>query len=263
MSSQVSVSLGKRTSSRRQRRGKRAKTASSMTLGRALKQYGPGYQPGTRRAGVGPELMHYTTGRNLTQFDTDPTSTNPAYYHVTTLNNIAQGDAGDGRKGNKIQLKRITIRGKVEVAANSTDDYALLVNHAHLSRVIVYLDLRPNGAAPSWTEMFDPYPVNDGQLFDYNNPYVCDRFKILKDMWISTSNPFFNYDGENYHSGGNVKFCKFSVPLDCATWFSDGTNNLASIQQNNIGLWIASDASSSAYSTMKFSYRSKLRYHDF
>ena len=32
----------------------------------------------------------------------------------------------------EIQLKRITIRGKVEVAANSTDDYARLVNHAHL-----------------------------------------------------------------------------------------------------------------------------------
>lgn len=263
MSSQVSVSLGKRTSSRRQRRGKRAKTASSMTLGRAGKQYGPGYQPGTRRAGVGPELMHYTTGRNLTQFDTDPTSTNPAYYHVTTLNNIAQGDAGDGRKGNKIQLKRITIRGKVEVAANSTDDYALLVNHAHLFRVIVYLDLRPNGAAPSWTEMFDPYPVNDGQLFDYNNPYVCDRFKILKDMWISTSNPFFNYDGTNYHAGGSFKFFKLSIPLDCATWFSDGTNNLAAIQQNNIGMWICSDASTSSRPQMYFDYRSKLRYHDF
>ena len=85
----MSVSLGKRTSSRRLRRGKRAKTASSMTLLIVTgKQYGPGHQPGTRRAGVGPELMHYTTGRNLTQFDTDPTSTNPAYYHVTTLNNI-------------------------------------------------------------------------------------------------------------------------------------------------------------------------------
>ena len=41
-------------------------------------------------------------------------------------------------------------------------------------------------------------------------------------MWISTSNPFFNYDGENYHSGGSFKFFKLSIPLDCATWFSDG-----------------------------------------
>ena len=32
------------------------------------KQYGPGYQPGRRRAGVAPELMHYTTGLNLTPF---------------------------------------------------------------------------------------------------------------------------------------------------------------------------------------------------
>lgn len=263
MSSQVSVSLGKRTTSRRTRRGKRAKTAASMSLARVGKQYGPGYQPGTRRAGVGPELMHYTTGLNLTQFDTDPTSTNPAYYHITTVNNIAQGDAGDGRKGNKIQLKRITIRGKVEVSANSTVDYATLVNHAHLFRVIVYLDTRPNGAAPSWSEMFDVYPNNSGQLFDYNNPYVCDRFKILKDMWLPTSNPVFIFDGEEYRAGGAFRFFKLSIPLDCATWFSDGTNNLAAIQQNNIGIWFTSDASVNSRPQMYFDYRSKLRYHDF
>ena len=33
-------------------------------------------------------------------------------------------------------------------------------------------------------------------------------------------------DGENYHSGGSFKFFKLSIPLGCATWFSDGTNNL-------------------------------------
>ena len=207
--------------------------------------------------------MHYTTGLNLTALDTAPTSSNPAYYHITSLNNIAQGDTGDGRKGNKIQLKRINLRMKVEVDPNSDDTWTDLVANAHVFRVIMYLDLRPNGAAPGWTEMFDPYPVNSGQLYDYNNPYQRDRFKILCDKFITVPPSFMLYDGMNYHSGGNCKFFKVSVPLDCATWFSDGTNNLASIQQNNLGLWIASDASSTAYPTMKFSYRTKLRYHDF
>ena len=230
---------------------------------RTTGQYGPGYQPGNRKGGYSPELMHYTTGLNLTALDTAPTSSNPPYYHVTSLNNIAQGDTGDGRKGNKIQLKRINLRMKVEVDPNSDDTWTNLVANAHVFRVIMYLDLRPNGAAPGWTEMFDPYPVNSGQLYDYNNPYQRDRFKILCDKFITVPPSFMLYDGMNYHSGGNCKFFKVSVPLDCATWFSDGTNNLASIQQNNLGLWIASDASSTAYPTMKFSYRTKLRYHDF
>lgn len=246
-----------------QQRRKRAKYVRSQGIGLLTKQYGPGYQPGSRVGGVSPELMHYTTGLNLVALDTAPASTNPAYYHITTLNNIAQGDTGDGRKGNKIQLKRITTRIKVEVDPNSDGLYTNLVANGHVFRIIMYLDLRPNGAAPGWSEMFDTQPVNSGQLYDYNNPYQRDRFKILADKFVTVPPSYMLYDGENYHSGGNVKFCKFSVPLDCATWFSDGTNNLASIQQNNIGLWIASDASSSAYSTMKFSYRSKLRYHDF
>lgn len=230
---------------------------------RTTGQYGPGYQPGNRKGGYSPELMHYTTGLNLTALDTAPSSSNPAYYHITSLNNIAQGDTGDGRKGNKIQLKRINLRMKVEVDPNSDDTWTNLVANAHVFRVIMYLDLRPNGAAPGWTEMFDPYPVNSGQLYDYNNPYQRDRFKILCDKFITVPPSFMLYDGMNYHSGGNAKFLKVSVPLDCATWFSDGTNNLSSIQQNNLGLWIASDASSTAYPTMKFSYRTKLRYHDF
>lgn len=259
--------LGKRNrySGKFRSRRKRAKLAMTQGTGLVTKQYGPGYQPGTRRAGVAPELKHYTTGLNLTAFDTDPGAGNPAYYHVTSLSNIAQGDAGDGRQGNKIQLKRITVRGKVEVDSDTNATYADLINHAHLFRVILYLDLRPNGAAPAWTDMFDQFPNNDGQVFDYNNPYVCDRFKILSDKWLSTPNPYFIADtaGETFHSGGAFKFFKVSVPLDCAAWYSDGTNNLAAIQQNNIGMWICSDAAASARPKMKFSYRSKLRYHDF
>lgn len=256
--------LGKRKyQGRFKARRKRAKWAMSGGIHLQPKQYGPGYQPGRRRAGVAPELMHYTTGLNLTPFDTAPTGSNPGYYHVTTLNNIAQGDAGDGRKGNKIQLKRITVRGKVEVDPNTDADYVNLVKDGHLFRVILYLDTRPNGAAPGWTDMFDANPANAGQLFDYNNPYVCDRFKILADRFIRVPPSFFMFDGDNYHAGGNFKEFQISVPLDCATWYSDGTNNLASIQQNNLGLWFASDTSAGAYTKMLFSYRSKLRYHDF
>ena len=77
------------------------------------KQYGPGYQPATKRAGISPELKHYTTGLNLTALDTAPSSGGPARYLISTLNNIGQGDQGDGRQGNKIQIGRASCRERV------------------------------------------------------------------------------------------------------------------------------------------------------
>ena len=227
------------------------------------KQYGPGYQPATKRAGISPELKHYTTGLNLTALDTAPSSGGPARYLISILNNIAQGDQGDGRQGNKIQLKRITIRIKTEVDPNSSVDYEDIVANGHVFRVILFLDTCPNGGSMTWDTMFDIYPADKGQLYDYNNPFACDRFKILADRFITVHPSFIMYDGTNYHAGGNIAFDKFSIPLDCATWFSDGTNNLTSIQRNNVGMWICSDASLTAYPNMKFSYRSKLRYMDY
>ena len=245
-----------------QQRRKRAKYVQTHGTGLETKTYGPGYQPGRRRSAGRPELLHYTTGKNLTALDTAPSGANPALYHVLTLNNIAQGDTGDGRKGNKICAKKITVRMKVEVDPNSDGVYTNLVSSGHLFRVLIYLDTRPNGAGVTINQLLDPYPANDGQVYSYNNIYAKDRFKILSDKWLQVPPSFILYDGENYHSGGNFKFFKVSVPLNCEIWYSDATNNLSSIQANNIGIFIMSDASNSAYTTMKFSYRSQLRYTD-
>ena len=243
-------------------RRKRAKYVQTYGTGLETKTYGPGYQPGQRRSAGRPELLHYTTGKNLTALDTAPSGSNPALYHVLTLNNIAQGDTGDGRKGNKICAKKITVRMKVEVDPNSDGVYTNLVSSGHLFRVLIYLDTRPNGAGVTINQLLDPNPANDGQVYSYNNIYAKDRFKILSDKWLQVPPSFILYDGENYHSGGNFKFFKVSVPLNCEIWYSDSTNNLSAIQANNIGIFIMSDASSTAYPTMKFSYRSQLRYTD-
>ena len=145
-------------------RRKRAKYVQTYGTGLETKTYGPGYQPGQRRLAGRPELLHYTTGRNLTALDTAPSGSNPALYHVLTLNNIAQGDTGDGRKGNKICAKKITVRMKVEVDPNSDGVYTNLVSSGHLFRVLIYLDTRPNGAGVTINQILDPYPANDGQV---------------------------------------------------------------------------------------------------
>ena len=188
-----------------QQRRKRAKYVQTHGTGLETKTYGPGYQPGQRRSAGRPELLHYTTGKNLTALDTAPSGANPALYHVLTLNNIAQGDTGDGRKGNKICAKKITVRMKVEVDPNSDGVYTNLVSSGHLFRVLIYLDTRPNGAGVTINQLLDPNPANDGQIYSYNNIYAKDRFKILSDKWLQVPPSFILYDGTNYHSGGNTQ----------------------------------------------------------
>ena len=244
-------------------RRKRAKYVQTHGTGLGTKPYGPGYQPGQRRSFSGrPELLHYTTGLNLTSLDTAPSGSNPALYHIQTLNNIAQGDTGDGRKGNKICAKKLTVRMKCQVDPNSDGVYTNLVSSGHVFRVLIYLDTRPNGNVVTLGQVLDPFPANDGQLYSYNNIYAKNRFKVLSDKWLQVEPSYMLYDGTNYHSGGNFKFFKVSIPLDCEIWYSDATNNYSAIQENNIGIFIMSDASTTAYPTMKFSYRSQLRYTD-
>lgn len=228
-----------------------------------IKQYGKGFQPNAPRQAMAPELKHYSTGLDLTALDTAPSSTSPALYHITSLNNLAQGDAEDARTGNKICLKKVNLRIKVSVDPNSDASNANIVADAHEYRVILYLDTSPNGAAPAWGDMFDTNPSNDGQLYDFNKIAGCDRFKILSDQFIRVPPSFVTYDGTNFHSYGNFKFFKCSIPLNCPIWFSDSTSNLTAIQKNNVGIWICSDASNTAYPNMKFSYRSRIRYTDY
>lgn len=127
-----------------------------------VKQYGKGFQPNAPRQAMAPELKHYSTGLNLTALDTAPSSTNPALYHITTLNNISQGDAEDNRNANKVCLKKVNIRVKVAVDPNSDATFTNIVSDAHLFRIILYLDTSPNGTAPTWADMFDTNPTNAG-----------------------------------------------------------------------------------------------------
>lgn len=228
-----------------------------------VKQYGKGFQPNAPRQAMAPELKHYSTGLNLTALDTAPSSTNPALYHITTLNNISQGDAEDNRNANKVCLKKVNIRVKVAVDPNSDATFTNIVSDAHLFRIILYLDTSPNGTAPTWADMFDTNPTNAGQEYDYNKICNTDRFKILSDQFVRVPPSYVIYDGSDYHSLGNFKFYKCSIPLNCPIWYSDSTNNLTAIQKNNVGMWICADASTTAYPQMKFSYRSRIRYTDY
>ena len=226
------------------------------------RSYGPGYQPGSA-AGPGPENKWWDHGADITALNTAPSATNPALYHVLSMNQMAAGDDGDQRNGNKITINKINLRMKVKLDENSDLVPANVVWQQHVFRVILYLDVSPNGQAPTWDQMFQVTPNNQGQLYAYNNLGDTGRFKILMDKWLDLPVPMTLIDGSgNMRCSGSERFFKKTVKLNVATRYTDATNNLSAIQRNNIGMWICSDATTTSYPQMKFSYRARVRFRD-
>lgn len=261
--------LGKRRArtfrkySARKRRATEFNRVIAPALGFGKPPYGKGYQPVVTNDGDTPELKWHDTGLDSTVFDTDGTANSAPYYHVLSLNTMAQGDDGSQRNGNKIQVKRLNIRGQVIVDSNSGPANELLTT-AVLFRVLVYVDTQPNGQGVAYSQLFETSPANQGQFYAYNKLSSTGRFKILMDKFILVppSTAVYNPIQEDFDSFGNSKFFKMSVPLDLAIRFSDGTNNLAAVQKNNIGMFILADINNSARDQMRFNYRSRLRYKD-
>ena len=162
---------------------------------------------------------------------------------------MAAGDDGDQRNGNKIQAKKITIRMKVAVDPNSDSSNTNIVANAHTFRVLLVVDTQPSGAAPTWAQIVENSPNNEGQLYVYNKLSSTGRFKTLMDKFITVPPSYVVFDGDNFHAYGNNKFFKKSIPLDFAIHYSDTTNNFTGIQKNNIFMIIASDASLSSHLT--------------
>lgn len=210
-----------------------------------------------------PEVKHYVTGLNLTALDTGPSSTNPAFYKITSLNNIAHGDGQTDRTGIKIQAKKLQLRIKCAVDPNSSSTFSDIVANAHQFRVTVVQDRFPNGTVPNWGECFQTYITNAGQLYDWKVAWHNKRFKFLVDEFIHVPPSFVVYDGSDYHALGNNTFYQVDVPLKSSTFYSDGTSNTSAIQENNYFMFISCDASTSAYPYMKFSYRSNFMFEDY
>lgn len=211
-----------------------------------------------------PEYRHVVTGANLTALNGAPSVANPAYAVVSSLNLIGEGDGQTDRSGLKVQPVRLDMRIKVAVDPNSNATYANLVSDAHLFRVTIVKDLTPQGSAVTWDQVFKSTPTGNGQEYDYQRFEYLRRFKVLYDKFVRVPPSIAFYDGTNYHSGGNFAFLKFSLALAGQdTWFSDSGSGLSSVSENNYFMFISADASSSAYTHMKYSFRSNFVFEDY
>lgn len=94
---------------------------------------------------------------------------------VTLLANPTLGSDFNNRVGRKVVLKSVYIRGRVATEASNTLN-AVAATISQQARFIIFVDMQPNGAAPSVTDLLvEALPSSQLNL---NNR---DRFRVLSD----------------------------------------------------------------------------------
>jgi len=227
------------------------------------KPYGKGYQPLRDTDSNTPELKWYDLGTDYVALANGPTTTNPSYTIIPSLNPIVAGDEAFHRNGNKINIKKVTVRVKVAVDPNSNATNANIVASAHTFRVLLIADAYPNGQSLAWDEIFENNPAGVSQQYVYNKLSSTGRFKILMDKFVTVPPSYVSYDGTNFHAYGNHKFFKKTCNIDIATRFRDTNNGTTSIEKNNLFMVITSDASSTAWTQMRYALRTRVRFSDY
>lgn len=226
--------------------------------------YGPGYNP---KAPVGDSVP---SGAELKYFDVsevigfDPAHDGiPCAKAIQTFNNITQGDQQFERNGNKILVKKFTIRGTCEHQGTSTTDYTTLNNGTIYFRVMLFIDSQCNGAFPSLSDLFEEQPTGHDEFDIYNGLSETGRYKCLMDKFLKLDPvpAAWNTNTERYHTPNRLIHFKKTFDLNLPMRYYDQYGNLGSLRTNNIFMIIFSGSSTN--SRLVFNYRSRLRFYDY
>jgi len=177
------------------------------------------------------------------------------------------GPGFDQRVGRKTTATQIYIRGVVgceaalwssEIAAYTTPSAGQCP--AQQVRMIMFVDLQPNGQAPGLTDVLLGAGSPNSQL----NPDNRDRFKILKDkVWVfdpmvstATQNTVFN------RTIASLKIFK-KLPNIETTYNANSTNDITSITSGAIYLYWVGDRDTSRTDQRALArYNCRVRYMD-
>lgn len=182
---------------------------------------------------------------------------------MTLLNATVPGDNINNRKGRKISMVSLSLRGFVRFADSGgspgTSDYL---------RLIVFYDRQPNGAAPAIADLLqDTNAAGATQTVSYSNLNLsnADRFKILiDDYWAPQgtvgATTGYAYDGLQNSYTNNVKHF---IPLKgLETHYNAGTaGTIADITTGSLYL-VTMGIPGDADAQWRFLGEARIRYHD-
>lgn len=176
---------------------------------------------------------------------------NPAWFATNsaatwTINNlpfysIAQGNANGQRIGNKIYCESIDFTIRVQSIA------ATMGNIGSTCRVIIWHQIRANGAAPAVTDIFETDVYNGQKTLAYfpkRVTVVYDKMHVMVPTTGTTSGPIFD--------------TIFKLKISKWINFTGVAGNIADISNHNYGMAFCADGANCC--TVKAGYR--IRYRD-
>lgn len=162
------------------------------------------------------------------------------------------------RVGRKTVSKSIYIRGIVSAELPDQDGPTVGASPAQLARMIVFVDMQPNAAAPAVTDILTA-ATSVAQL-NLNNR---DRFIILRDKQFNLNAYAYNVTAQTAVASLSNSHCvKEYIPLNVETIFNAGTTGtVADITSGALYMfWIGNRAAGGDDVTCALS--SRVRYAD-
>lgn len=175
---------------------------------------------------------------------------------ITLLCNPSLGSDYTSRIGRKITIRNYYIRGWVTPSVQAATSGGL-VGPSQLARMIILIDMQPNGSAPAITDILSTASPSSHINLNYR-----DRFKILTDKvfpmdasLLSTTNQYVGY-GKGTYAIKKYKKCKIDVIFN-----STNGGTIADISSGALYMvWIGSQASGAVDAVANIATR--VRYSD-
>lgn len=166
------------------------------------------------------------------------------------INGITLGTQQGQRVGNRIRLKRAVGR------VNFSQSGAAATLAPNSVRLLVVLDKQPNGAAPSYTQLFTNTTAGEEYLSAINVDGE-KRYKVLYDKLFTLQ----------VHGGSTntpeEKTVRINIPLHKVITVYNGTGStVAAVNTNALHFMYLSDTSSAAANPVVISAQWEIRYED-
>lgn len=187
-------------------------------------------------------------------------TTNLADANTASIQSIittVQGTGFTNRIGTRIKVKSIYVRGWLSTSNAFANPPTDADTPAYQCRVTLLLDLQPNGANPTISEIYD----NTGPVSHLNLNYR-DRFKVLKEKTYTIDPYIVNTTTAYAAVTNNAKTMKFFKKCDIPVFYNSGNAGTpADISSNNILLVFQSDRPNGTGGTV-FKWTSRCRFID-
>lgn len=164
---------------------------------------------------------------------------------IDILPDIQQGTAESARIGRNIVVKRIqvTITYRISVSILASETSANV-------RFMIMLDKQANGTIATAGQVLET-----GNIMSFMNLANRHRFRILKDVFYSSTAESGAYDGVNTVFGFESRIVRFYLPVDLKIEYSGSVGVIGERRSNNIFMLVIGDTQRLSYSlNVRFRY---------